>query len=136
MNDCQQLQSLLNGHTGSETIYKHSLVRSFCYTQGVRDFAREAGGGAYWMLDILATEALVRKLILGMGFGLVTLEVDAFKAALLEVREDSGKPAAYSRRISYTDCPICPSSDGWKFYIEPTMSGEDLVLLCMLPQER
>jgi len=38
--------------TGSEQLYRHSLVKRFCYTDGVKYIAERAG--AYWLIDEIA----------------------------------------------------------------------------------
>ncbi|UUZ75469.1 hypothetical protein LP414_27525 [Polaromonas sp. P1(28)-13] len=140
MKDGTELYNQLRQHTGSETIFHHSLVRTFNYTEGVRDFAQSAGGGAYWLLDILATEPAITKLIKEEGFGLVILKVTGSKA-VLTVAGDSDIPPVFSREIDLTDCPEAPVTKSnpegtWKFYLEPSEVGGKPVIMCMLPQER
>ena len=111
MNDAMDLRCELAQHYGSETCYKHSLVRSVTYTEGVQCFARNAGGGAYWLLDILATEpAILRQA--AAEFALVTLTAKDKSAKLVVTDGNDDTAPVYSRDIDYTDCP-----DGeWKFY--------------------
>ena len=141
MQDGHELyQSLRQFMGGGEDIYKHRLVKSFNYTEGVREFAREAGGGAYWMLDILATEPAIIKQIKDRRFALVLLKVTG-STALLTVADDSGVPPLFTRTIDYTDCPEAPvtpsnSEGAWKFYLEQSYAGDRPIILCMLPQER
>lgn len=62
MTDANELKSALCAYYGTENYYKHSLMGSrFLYTDGVRFFAQNAGGGAYWFLDILATQPEIRE---------------------------------------------------------------------------
>ncbi len=42
----------LRQFTGSETWYRHGLVRSVLYTEGAKYLAEK--GGAYWLLDEIA----------------------------------------------------------------------------------
>ena len=56
MNNANELRQTLRNYTGSEQVYRHSLARLFNYTEGARAFFRNAGQGAYWLADILATE--------------------------------------------------------------------------------
>lgn len=140
MQDGNELYQALRQHSGGENIYKHSLVSSFCYTEGVREFAQEAGGGAYWLLDILATEPSITKHIKDRGFALVLLRVTG-STALLTVANDSDVSPLYSRNIDYTDCPEAPVTPSnpegiWKFYLEQSYVGDRQVVVCMLPQER
>lgn len=142
MQDGNALYQALRQHTGSEHIYKHSLVAGFTYTEGVREFAQEAGGGAYWLLDILATEPAIRKAVNEDGFHLVKLDVKGTKATL-SVHMDTITPPVFTREIDYTDCPEHPNQDGrtehkdvfWKFYLTPNHVGNMQVITCMLPGE-
>ncbi len=43
--------------TGSEQYYRHGLTRAR-YTEGVRFLAENAGGGAYWLLDVIFSHQL------------------------------------------------------------------------------
>jgi hypothetical protein len=45
-------QTDLEGFTGSETWYRHGLVRTISYTDGAKYVADK--GGAYWLLDEIA----------------------------------------------------------------------------------
>ena len=51
-----EIRQALAQCTGSEHWYRHLLVRAFIYTDGAETFAEMAG--AYWFLDIVATEVL------------------------------------------------------------------------------
>lgn len=137
MKDGQELYNLLRQHSGADEVFYHSLVRNFFYTPGVRDFAKNAGQGAYWLLDILATEPAITKLVNKEGFGLVLLTVKGTKA-VLTVAGDSGIPPVFSRDLDYTDCPEAPGSEEgvWRFYMEPTVVGGKEGIMCMLPGER
>lgn len=42
----------LRQFTGSENFYRHALVRSILYTDGVQYVAET--GGAYWLIDAIA----------------------------------------------------------------------------------
>lgn len=93
---------------GSEHYYRGQLL-PFLYTDGVRTFVQNAGGGAYWFLMECARIAKDMK-----DFGSIVLDVKGSKADILV----DGKR---KKHISYTDCP-----DGeWTFYYSP----EDNVLL-------
>ena len=143
MKNGLELYTLLRQHTGGGPLYRHSLIASFNYTPGVRDFARFAGNGAYWLLDILATEPSVKSLVVEEGFAVVILKVGADSKATLTVAADTGAVPVLSRKIDFTDCPQAPvtplNPDGaWKFYLEvngTTTSGHPTII-CMLPQER
>lgn len=109
---------------GSDEFYRHALNQNVTYTSGVRHFAQHAGGGAYWLLDILSTEPAILKE--AQEFAVVTLTAKGGKATL--VVTDGGKGdvpvTIYTRELDYTDCP-----DGeWVFYFKN--------LTLMLPDER
>ena len=130
MNNPQDLINLLANHYGSESVFRHSLVRNVCYTEGVQAFAQHAGGGGYWLLDILATEPAILGLAKSEGIAFATLAVKDGKA-VLSVAADSGIPPVFSQAIPYTDCP-----DGdWLFYLSATEVGDQPVVMILLPSE-
>jgi hypothetical protein len=106
----------LAGFTGSETMYQHTINRNVIYTEGVRHFAQNAGHGAYWLLDIMATEPKILRQ--QREFALVKLVAKNGKAKLTVDDGNDGSEPVYKKNISFTDCP-----DGeWKFYfIEGTI---------------
>jgi len=124
---------------GSEELYHHSLVKSFNYTEGVRSFFQNAGGGAYWLSDILATEPAIKRGVREHGLCVVVLSVTGAEATLTVARdlsESEDNPPVlvfdaviYERQIAYTDCP----EGNWKFYITPQDTGTGLLVL--LPSE-
>lgn len=130
MKDPNELRQQLRQHTGSQTVYRHALARSVCYTEGVQDFAQNAGGGAYWLLDILATEPKILGLAREEGIAFATLEVKGGKA-VLRVAADSDIKPVFTRVITSTDCP-----DGdWMFYLQPTEVGDKPAVMILLPSE-
>lgn len=109
MNNPVKLREALSGFYGSEQFYRHGLVRKLIYTEGVQHFAEHAGGGAYWFLDIVATEVLPyqRK----QEFIAIVMTVADGKADI--VAHDGNYNDFWKRHIGYTDCP-----DGeWSFYL-------------------
>ena len=130
MKDANELRQLLRNHTGSEQVFRHALARGICYTEGVRAFAEHAGGGAYWLLDILATEPAILGLARKEGIAFATLNVTG-RAARLTVAADSGIPPVYSRAIDWTDCPEVE----WLFYLSATEVGGKPVVMILLPSE-
>lgn len=115
--DKHDLKAGLAHFTSSETVYFHSLNRRINYTEGVRFFAQNAGGGAYWLLDILATQPEILKAVATHHFCVVVLKVQDSKATLTVARdycESAGtfEEVGYTRDIEFTDCP----EGEWKFY--------------------
>lgn len=105
MKDANELRHELRQHTGGEQIFRHSLNAGFNYTEGVRAFAQQAGGGAYWLLDILATQPEVRNGVKQEGFCVMLLTVHedgpAAEQFILAIHDGKaglavqpGKPAA------------------------------------------
>ncbi len=144
MKDANELRDALRDHSGSEQVYRHAMNAAFNYTEGARAFFQNAGGGAYWLADILATEPAIRAGVKLHGFCLAVLHVGDKGAKLIvardaqELNDSSGKTTGfefdqpvYERGIDYTDCP-----DGfWKFYLTWTEVGARQVVLCLLPSE-
>ena len=119
-----ELQTQLAHFHGSQTWTRHPFNRSFLYTEGVEHVADQAG--AYWLLDIIATEIAGTVINDHEYFGVVTLAVEGQKA-LLAVFDDLPGRKLYTRPIEYTDFP-----EGlWKFYL--VYDGEHCVL--MVPSE-
>lgn len=138
MNSSTELRSLLNGFTGSVELYTHALVSTFTYTEGVRAFAQEAGGGAYWLLDILATEPAIRKLVKDEGFAGVALVVEGGKGVITVTDggqdDEMGNPVTktvFTRELDYTDCP----AGTWEFFLGLNDIGGKTVITALLPGE-
>lgn len=109
MKDPIELKHELKNFTGTETWWRHNLNRAMTYTDGVKFFAENAGGGAYWFLDVVATE--VFPLLKDEEFILVVLHSFDDKALLFA--DDGNGNKLWQRDIEYTDCP----EGVWKFYL-------------------
>jgi hypothetical protein len=105
-----QLASGLRQYTGTEQWYRHGLNRQLLYTDGVQFFAENGGGqGAYWLLDIIATEywLLLKKApFLALS---ITVKDDAAK---IEVTDGNGH-ILKTRELEYADL----QEGVWKFYL-------------------
>jgi hypothetical protein len=108
VENSNELAAALQQFTGTENYYKHWLGK-LQYTDGVKYFAETAGGGAYWFLDIVATEIL--PLQAKEPFISIELLVDS-DAANLQVT-DGNDNQIFAKAISYTDCP----TGSWNFYL-------------------
>jgi hypothetical protein len=108
MNDPTELQHNLAHFTGTETWWRHGLNRNMLYTDGVQYFAENAGGGAYWFLDIVATELF--KLQRQEDFLTIIATVADSKATL--TADDGNGDIKWTRHIDYTDMP----TGEWKFF--------------------
>jgi hypothetical protein len=105
-----ELADALGQFTGTETWFRHALVRSMLYTEGVRFFAEEGGEqGAYWFLDVVATECF--PLLPKEPFLYLVLSVRNQRATLRV--EDGNDRVLRGKRIDYTD--LQPGD--WRFYL-------------------
>jgi hypothetical protein len=107
----QDLESNLCQFTGTEQWHRHGLNRNMLYTDGAQYFAENAGGGAYWFLDIVATEIFA--LQKAEPFICIDLIVWGDKPGARIVATDGNDNEIWAREIEYTDCPI----GNWKFYL-------------------
>ena len=113
---------MLAHFTGCDQLTRHPLCRSVLYTEGVAYVAEHAGGGAYWLIDKIATlqmDAFVQ----AEEFQVWQLFVNNDMTAALTCGDGNGK-SVYSEYLEYTDFP----EPGIKFYVENST-------IC-LPQER
>jgi len=94
---------------GTDTWFRHPLCHNFLYTDGVKFFAEHCGNGAYWFLDIIATE--VAELQETEEFLSIHLIVEDDKA-LISVSDGNGRDL-YEKAIDYTDAPV----GTWKFFL-------------------
>lgn len=102
-----ELKQELKQHYGTTQWYKHPLTTKMTYTDGVQAFAALAG--AYWLLDIIATE--IAPLQATEDFLSIELLVDNDKAKLFA--DDGNQAILFSKTISFTDCP----KGEWKFFL-------------------
>lgn len=101
----------LDQFTGTDIWYRHPLNSEMFYTEGVQYFAE--AGGAYWLLDIIATE--IFQLLRKEAFISIRVDVKDGKAKI--TADDGGKGDGpvllYTRDIEYTDLP----EGEWKFFL-------------------
>ena len=88
--------------TGSETWYRHALVRDVLFTDGAKHVAD--AGGAYWLLDEIALAQRYKRHVAAEEFQVWTLKVKDGKATL--TCDDGNGNAVYSKRIPFTDFPL------------------------------
>jgi len=106
----EQLDFHLAHFSGTENWYRHWLVKGMLYTDGVKSFAEHGGqGGAYWFLDVVATEFY--KLSKVAGFLHIVLSVKDGKATIKV--DDGNDRVLRERRIDYTDM----QAGDWRFYL-------------------
>jgi hypothetical protein len=122
-----ELAAALNQFTGTEDWHYHPMYKKMLYTDGVKFFIHNAGGGAFWLLDIIGTEIFPLH-ERGEEFIVITLEVKDHEALISA--NDGGKDGRKEKdvmtpkHITYTDCP----EGTWTLYLENSV-------LC-LPGER
>ena len=104
-----QLKHELAHYTGTEQWTRHWARHSMLMTDGVMFFAQHAGGGAFWLMDIIATE--VWEVYKNNPFVFITLKVADSKAQL--VVDDGNDNVLWEKAIDYTDCP----EGDWQFYL-------------------
>jgi hypothetical protein len=89
--------------TGSETWYRHGLVRDVLFTDGVKYVAD--AGGAYWLLDEIALAQKYEKRVAAEEFQLWKLTVKDNHTAALTCEDGNGE-AVFIKAIEFTDFPL------------------------------
>lgn len=110
------LKAYSEPRNGCNGFIRHGLVRRFAFSDGVQDCAE---AGAYWILDIAATElpAVIRSS--GESLATFTVKVKGGKAEM--TLEGSGDvPLPWKRNIDYTDMP----EGEWVFLIADEAEGD------------
>jgi hypothetical protein len=92
-----ELNDALRGFCGTEMYHKHWL--RMLYTDGVKELANFAS--CYWLIDMVASVQHENKKV---PFQLWRIEVEN-STAHVTMREDTGRPTLFSKRLSYTDFP-------------------------------
>jgi hypothetical protein len=103
MIDTETLSRELRHFTGSETWFRHGIVRDILFTEGAKHVADRAG--AYWLLDEIALSQRHVSGVAGEEFQLWILAVNADHTGILTC-EDGNGTAVYTKRIEYTDFPM------------------------------
>jgi hypothetical protein len=106
---------------GTENYYKHNLNSNFIYTDGVRYFARNAGNGAYWFLDIAATTIFMVHKIQREEF--LSVKIISTGKSCKIIVTDGSEQELLTKSIGFTDCP----EGTWSFFMQ--YDGEKSVML-------
>lgn len=93
----------LRHFTGSETWYRHALVRDILYTEGAQYVAEQ--GGAYWLLDEIALLQKYQPEIAAENFQLWKLRVKEDRSATLSCQDGDCK-TIFEKKIDFTDFPL------------------------------
>jgi len=91
----------LRQFTGTEQWYRHGLMPDITYTDGARHVAE--AGGAYWLLDEIATSQLIKE-VKAEEFQHWVLKVKDNSATL--TCDDGNENVVYQKEISFTDFPL------------------------------
>lgn len=109
--DTIDLQSSLSQFIGTEQYHYNPLYSWLKYTDGVQYFAQNAGGGAYWFLDIVGTE--VQALTKRRPFLTIDLVVKRHDDAAIIVTDGNDR-GVWHKTIDATDCP----KGTWRFFLQ------------------
>jgi hypothetical protein len=94
----------LNQFTGSDSWYRHPLVRTILYTEGADYLAEHAG--AYWLLDEIAFAQHGEKTVAAQEFQVWTLTVDPARRSGRLACADGNDRIVFEKVIDYTDFPL------------------------------
>lgn len=106
---------------GANCFYYHWAVRSFEYSDGVKDLAET---GCYWLLDILATEMPQKMRAAKLVNAALVVKVANSKAT---ITLQDGDDAVWLRKVDYTDMP----EGRWTFHV----ADEGRRIAMILPKE-
>ena len=109
--DTIDFQSSLAQFIGTTQYYFNPLYPWLKYTDGVQYFAENAGGGAYWFLDIVGTE--LHQYARRLKFLTVDLTVNQGQTAKIVVT-DGNDHELFEKLIEWTDCP----AGTWRFFLQ------------------
>lgn len=101
MMEAQELKNSLPQFTGTSEWFRHPLMRSILYTEGVKFLADNAE--CHWLLDKIATLQMLDK-----------IKVEEFQVWKMVVANDAGKLTCedgnghevYAEAIEFTDFPL------------------------------
>lgn len=135
-----ELRALIRQIEPMDRVYFHQLVRSYNYTEGVRTFLINAGTGAYWLNDVLATEPAITKAVKANGrcecilrvansIGTVLVADEFDEDRITKVLEPVN--LHFKKSFSSVDCP----PGDWKINLAYTTVGDKNVILAFLPEE-
>lgn len=116
MTSTMDLDAALGQFICTDKYYLNPLYRWLKYTDGVHFFVNNAGGGAYWFLDIIGTE--LRNLASEEDFLAIDLSVvpagdSSWNTAQILVDDGNGNKL-WHKSIELTDCPV----GVWKFFLQ------------------
>lgn len=89
--------------TGTENWYRHPIVRTVIYTDGIKFLAEQAG--AYWLIDEIAFSQSLKN-VKAEEFQVWKLSVDLEKSRGVLTCDDGNNNIIYKKHIQYTDFPL------------------------------
>lgn len=92
----------LENFIGTTTWWRHPLMKTITYTDGVKHLAEK--GGAYWLIDEIATNQLLA-VIRKESFQTWKLQVKPNNSAILRCEDGDGR-VVWKKEIEYTDFPL------------------------------
>jgi hypothetical protein len=92
----------LRKFTGSETWYRHGLVRSVLFTDGAKYVAESCG--AYWLLDEIAFAQKGEPAVAAEAFQFWKLAVKPDQTGTLTCEDGNGH-AVFTKALEFTDFP-------------------------------
>ena len=98
-----ELETALDSFTGTTQWYRHSLFRSFLYTDGVKYLAENAG--AYWLLDLICGFQYEFAKMKTQEFQVWKLSVSEDNTAIL-VCQDGNYRTIHEHELEFTDFPL------------------------------
>lgn len=94
----------LRQFSGSETWWRHAIVRDVLFTDGAKYVAD--AGGAYWLLDEIALAQRYQKRVAAEEFQFWKLTVDLDKHSATLTCDDGNGNVVYRKAIEFTDFPL------------------------------
>ncbi|MFA5755105.1 MAG: DUF6876 family protein [Candidatus Paceibacterota bacterium] len=94
------LNDSFNHFIGTEHYYSH-LIRTCVFTDGVKAMADQYQ--AYWLIDIIVSYQMTKR-IKCIPFQIWTI-TSAQGKAIVEMRQDTGRPVLVRQQIPFTDFP-------------------------------
>jgi len=127
--DKRKILDELSQHCGTGNYYRHALTRRLLFTDGIFDMADRLG--AYWLVDLVASYVATRDLPAMTFWELRRLSPDAVNDAVIEAREDTGRPCIVRQLIPFTDFPV-EVDETFSVWLQSTGDGRYVL---MLPSE-
>lgn len=93
----------LRQFTGTETWFKHGVIRSITFTEGVKYVADKAG--AYWLIDEIALPQRFEARVKAEEFQVWKLTLGEGHSAVLTC-DDGNNRVVYRKEITFTDFPL------------------------------